>query len=261
MKTLGELGRAGESLAELGVICMHGHFGRYSHTIADVTAAGLVRMMDRVGVKAMMLSHMQCMAWSVRQGNDELLAAMQAYPGRLLGYVVLSPVLGDVTAEMARCVGLGFSGLKLHNGNGFSYTDPAYAGALAIANERQMPVLFHTWGEASVFAMTRTLAAAYPKANFIMAHAGTGGAEAEYGRIAREVANVYLDTCYSVGPRGLVERLVTGAGADKVLFGSDCYFYGFTQQIGKVLGANLPEPVKRQVLAGNAARLLAQVAR
>lgn len=259
MTTLSERGRAGEALAEVGVICLHGHFGRYSHTIPDVSAAGLVRMMDRVGVKAIMLSHMQCMAWGVRQGNDEVLAAMRAYPGRLLGYVVLSPVLEDVTAEMERCLAAGFQGLKLHNGNGFSYTHPAYAGALALASEHRLPVLFHTWGAAAEFAEVRKLAAAYPGANFIMAHAGTGGGEAECCRMAREFPNVYLDSCFSQGPRGLVARLVAGAGADKVLFASDCYFYSLTQQLGKVLGADLSDDVKRQLLAGNAARLLALV--
>ncbi|HOQ29210.1 MAG TPA: amidohydrolase family protein, partial [Armatimonadota bacterium] len=141
------------------------------------------------------------------------------------------------------------------------YTDPVYAGALSVANERRMPVLLHAWGAASDFAAIRELAAKYPEASFLFAHSGTGGAEAECIRLAREVPNAYLDLAYSQGPRGLVERLVAGAGAEKVLFGSDCYFFSMTQQIGKVLGADLSDGEKRKILSENALRILERVQR
>lgn len=261
MKTLLERARSGESLADLEIVDMHGHFGRYLHAIPDLTAEGLVRVMDRLGVRSILVSHMQCMSQHTHRGNEEVLTAMRAFPGRILGYAVVWPVDGDTRAEMEWCAAHGFTGLKLHSSNGFAYTDPVYAGALSVANERRMPVLLHAWGAASDFAAIRELAAKYPEASFLFAHSGTGGAEAECIRLAREVPNAYLDLAYSQGPRGLVERLVAGAGAEKVLFGSDCYFFSMTQQIGKVLGADLSDGEKRKILSENALRILERVQR
>lgn len=259
MKTLLERARRGECLADLEIVDMHGHFGRYLQAIPDLTAEGLVRVMDRVGVRSILVSHMQCMSQYARRGNDEVLEAMRAFPGRILGYAIVAPFEGDPAAEVERCAANGFVGLKLHSSNGFAYTDPVYAGALAVANERRMPVLLHTWGAAADFAAVREMAAQYPEASFLFAHSGAGGAEAECIRLAVEVPNAYLDLAYSVGPRGLVARLAAGAGAAKVLYGSDCYFFSMTQQIGKVLGADISEDDKRTILSANARRILGRV--
>jgi len=58
-----------------------------------------------------------------------------------------------------------------------------------------------------------------------------------------------------------VEYLVDGAGIDRVVFGSDCYFYSFTQQLGKIMGAKLDDAAKQQLLRGNAARILGRIQR
>ena len=44
----------------------------------------------------------------------------------------------------------------------------------------------------------------------------------------------------------MVTELPYGVGPEKVVWGSDCYFYSEAHQIGKVLGAALPEEVKAQ---------------
>ena len=85
MKTILERARAGECLADLGIIDMHGHVGRYHFPIADLSVAGLLRVMDRLGVKQLFLSHIQCEAMHAREGNDELMAMLEAYPDRLMG--------------------------------------------------------------------------------------------------------------------------------------------------------------------------------
>lgn len=256
MSSLLERARRGEPLADVGIIDAHGHLGRYRFAIPEPTPAALVATMDRIGVRTIICSHMSCMQGDVRRGNGEVLAAMRAHPGRIEGYVTLWP--GDaeqVKAETERCLAEGFTGVKLHTSSGFAYTDPAYAPALAIAAERRLPVLFHTWADEQAFAQLRTLAAEYPGAPLLLAHAG-GGKPDEYVRIAREFENVYLDPCMSLAPRGLIERLVTEAGAEKVVWGSDAIFLNMAQQIGRVLGAKISEQDKRKVLSENARKLL-----
>ncbi len=111
-----------------------------------------------------------------------------------------------------------------------------------------------------MFSQVRTVAEKFPRANLLLAHAGSNKVE-EYVKIARELENVYLDLCMSAAPRGLVERLFGEAGADKVVWGSDATFLNMAQQIGKVLGAKLSDEDKRKLLSANARRILEQVER
>jgi hypothetical protein len=125
-----------------------------------------------------------------------------------------------------------------------------------------LPVLLHTWGGANdKLREVRELAERYRRAPLILAHAGAAGSEQTFISLAREVPNVYLDLALSVAPRGIVERLVRGAGAERVTYGSDCCFLSLTHQIGKVLGAHVTEAEKLLVLGGNARRILGAVER
>ena len=261
MTSLLERGRRGETLADLDVIDMHGHLGRVGFAVPDQSAEGLVAVMDRIGVKSILCSHVRCMFGRVDVGNRAVLEAMRAAPGRILGYVIVWPAEGDrVRAETARCIDDGFTGIKLHNSNGFPYTEPAYEPALEIANDRRLPVLLHTWGTDEMFSQVRTIAEKFPRLNLLLAHAGSSRVE-EYVKIARELENVYLDICMSATPRGLVERLFAEAGHDKVVWGSDATFLNMAHQIGKVLGARLSDEDKRKLLSANARRILEQVER
>lgn len=254
MSALLAAGLAGRPITDFDILDLHGHIGRIGFALPDLSIEGLVRQMDRVGVKSIVVSHMHCMSPNVVHGNREVLAAMRAFPGRILGYISLWPS-PDITAETAWCIEQGFTGIKVHNCNGFPINHPGYDGSYALANEHRLPILFHTWGGAKEFAQIRELSARFPETSLLLAHAGSANAES-YIAIARECHNVYLDTAFSRSPRGLIERLVAGAGVEKVVWGSDAYFYAQSCQIGKVLGAKISDEEKRLVLSGNAERIL-----
>lgn len=259
MKTLLDRGRDGECLAGLDITDLHGHLGRYAFGIPDLSVARVVAGMDRLGVARTLMSHMRCMSPDTAWGNEEILAAMRAFPGRILGYASAWPVsAGAVRDEIARRLDQGFTGVKLHNTAGFPYTDPAYAPAFELANARRMPVLLHTWGGPAEFAQIRELSTTWPDTSLLLAHAGSAD-EAGYIAVARDCPNVYLDTTFSASPRGLVRRLVDGAGADRVVWGTDVLFLNQAQQIGKILGADLPEETKRAILSNNARRILERI--
>ena len=260
MSTLLQRGRNGESLADVGMIDIHGHLGRFSFCIPDLSSQGMVDVMDRLGVASTVCSSMQSMGTEVESGNREVARAMLGHPGRILGYAALWP--GDplkARDEARRCFDLGFVGLKLHNATGFTYTDPGFAMALALADESRRLVLLHTSGQDDEFAQVRLLAERYPQAAFVLGHAGAAGTECEYGRLAREFDNVHLDTCMSAPPRGIVERLVAAAGVDKILWGSDVLFLNQAHQLGKVLGARIPDEGKIRILATNARGILGRI--
>jgi len=256
-----ERGRQGEALAGVGMIDVHGHLGRTNFCIPDLSPRSLVAAMDRIGVASVICSPIRVFGTHVEVGNREVLKAATAFPGRILGYVGLWPAdAAEARAEAERHLDRGFVGIKLHNSSGFSYTDAGYAEALAAANERRMILLLHCWGKEEEFAEARQLSAAYPDLSIILAHTGSQR-EDGYVKIAHECENVHLDLCLSLSRRGLVERLVAGAGVEKVLWGSDALFLSMTHQVGKVLGARLSEDEKVQVLAGNARRLLDRIQR
>ncbi len=258
MKSLLEYGRAGVSLDEFDVVDMHGHLGQYAFHIADLSADGMVRVMDRLGVAATLVSHMRCMSIETERGNREVLAAMQAHPGRILGYIICWPTAAaEVRDVVERWLAAGFTGIKLHNSVGYSYADPAYAPAYEIANAQRLPILFHTWGEDHVLAEIRQQAERYPEASFILAHAGCGNVEG-YLAMARACPNVYLDLTLSRAPRGLLEHFVAEAGAERIVWGSDIYFLSQTQQLGKVLGAKISDDDKLRILSANAKEILAR---
>ncbi|TWT32979.1 amidohydrolase family protein [Blastopirellula retiformator] len=59
---------------------------------------------------------------------------------------------------------------------------------------------------------------------------------------------------------GIVEMGVRLLGAERVIFGSDAPGRSFSSQLGKVLGAELPQEQKRQILYDNFAKLMAPIA-
>ena len=256
MNTLLASGREGRPISGIEMIDMHGHFGRIGHAVPDLSPAGIVDVLDRLGVRSIICSHMCCMSHEARHGNRELLSAMQAYPGRILGYISLWPWSAEeVRAEVEWGLQAGFSGIKMHNVNGFPYTDDALVPAYQLAEEHRLPILFHTWGAAAEFAEMRELARQYPNTPLLLAHAGTGDLSL-YLNLARDHANIYLELAFSLSPRGLVEQLVREVGAEKIVWGSDAYFFNQAQQIGKVLGAKIDDEAKTKILSGNALRIL-----
>jgi hypothetical protein len=261
MSTLLERARHGEPLADLGIIDIHGHLGTTGCPQPFATPAEMVAEMDRLAITAIAVSHSRCVSTGPEHGNERVLDAMRDHPGRILGYVIVHPRSADwVESQMRKYVTAGFIGLKLHSANGFPYTELAYRPALAIANERRMPVLLHTWGERSTLGQCRELSERYPDATFLLAHAGVEN-EAGYIEIANDRENVMLELALSRGPYGLVDRLVGAVGADKVLWGSDCFFMGQAQQIGKVLGAKISDSDKVKLLSTNARRVLDRILR
>lgn len=260
MSTLLDRALKGEPFADLGIIDMHGHLGRFNFCIPDLSPQSVVHAMDRLGVARIVCSSMRSMGMHVESGNREVARAMQAYPGRILGYASLWPAEPqDARDEAQRCFDQGFVGLKLHNSSGFAYTDPGFGAALELADQSRRLVLLHTWGQDGEFDQVRELAARYPQAAFVLAHAGANATEQEYGALAHEFENVCLDLCMSAAPRGIVERLVAAAGVNKVVWGSDALFLSQSHQLGKVLGARVSDDDKIAILSTNAQRILDRI--
>lgn len=239
-------------------IDMHAHLGRFSHAIPSLDPATIVAVMDRMGVKSTVVSHLQCISWDVTWGNAVVLDAMRRFPGRILGYASLFPKdAAFVEQTCTQCVADGFTGFKLHVSNGFQYDDPAYEPAWSVAEAHHLPVLFHTWGDAAQLNSIVQAAHKAPHAYFLLGHSGSSMPQL-YLDAAAQAPNIRLELCTSACTLGLIERLAAAVGANRILWGSDCLFYSMAQQFGRLLGCKLDDASKQMILSTNALELLAE---
>ncbi len=246
--------RLGEMLDGVLIIDAHMHLGEWHQFYMPVCdAAGALRIMDRIGIAAGIASgHGAAVGSDLRAGNDVVIDAVKEFPGRFYGYAVADPNDAEgMAAEIERCAKAGLRAIKIHSYHGKPYDSSEYQPAFEIADSRSWPVLAHSGDDLTVFAR---LAKRYRKIRWVLAHATGGDPEAFCG-LARAHENVFLDTCSSDCAYDAVEALVRGAGAEKVLFGSDAVFLSATQQIGKILFARLSNDQKLQILGLNAARV------
>jgi uncharacterized protein len=259
MKTLLERGRLGESLADCDIVDMHNHLIQGAHPWGEQAADHLVRSMDQSGVRTCLVSSLFCGGFRMEACNELMLQAIRTYPDRLLAYVYVWP--GDAEAvrrEVERRLGQGFTGLKMLVLMGFSYLHGGYAPAFEIANHRRLPVLLHTYGGQAGLDDVPELARRYPEINWVLAHAGAQQVE-HHIRIAREVERAHLELCTSSATYRAVETLYENVPLERIVWGSDDLPLNMSHQLGKVLGARIPEDAKRAILSTNARRLLSDI--
>ena len=98
------------------------------------------------------------------------------------------------------------------------------------------------------------LARRHPAAVLIGAHTGS---DWEIGiRAVRDCKNVSVDLSGFDPTAGVTEMAVRELGAERVLFGSDAGGRSFASQLGKVVGADIPDLAKKLILGENLKRLL-----
>ena len=194
----------------------------------------------------------------VRAINDAVHVLMQDCE-RAQGQAYLNPWLGEkALEELRRCVGLGFTGIKLWLAT--RANDPLNFPIYEAAIDGGLPVLQHCFrmsrGQMRYETLPRDFAEAaqrYPECTFIMAHVAgdfIAGCECVAG-----LGNVCVDISGTYGEKGMVEYAVGRLGAERVLFGTDMPGSDVYHNLGKVKGARVPDEVKEMVLFGNARRV------
>ncbi len=224
---------------------------------------------DRMGIERLCV--FMGMKWSydpspedMRQQNDDVLAALVRWKHRAFGFVYLNPNhLDESIAELERCVASGpMVGVKLWVAR--HCNAPELDPILKRAGELKAIVLQHTYikatgnlpGESTPMELA-DLARRHPRVTIVCGHSG---ADWEIGiRAIRDCPNVYADLCGSDPTAGMTEMAVRELGAHRVLYGSDAGGRSFASQLGKVLGADIPESARNLILGENLKRLLAPI--
>jgi hypothetical protein len=216
----------------------------------------LIAEWDRAGVEKGLISILD--NHDLTGANDRVIAAAQAYPGRIFGFVYLYPPnLEGSLRELERCRQHDcFRGVKLHPANDCYYPfsegfDPLYARI----EELGLPVLWHTGTfPFSSPLQVATVARRFPGSVHILAHFGISEMSWECAPAAELAANVVVDT--SINPIiGLMNDFIERFGPERMLWGSDYPWYDVSYELMKVpfLGSSDAE---RALIAGaNAARI------
>ncbi|NUQ63611.1 MAG: amidohydrolase [Pirellulales bacterium] len=244
----------------------HCHLSGVGGATAEERTSELLRYADRVGIERLVVS--MGVNWShdpspdhVRRQNDDVLRAVEAGKGRVLGFVLLNPKYAQESlAELDRCVHDGpMVGVKLWVA--MKCNDPRIDPIVRRSVELKAPILQHTYfrlggnlaGESSPDDLA-ALAARHPDAIFISAHTGN---DWERGtRAVRAVKNVSTDICGCDPTSYMVDMAVRELGAERVLYGSDAGGRSYASQLGKVYGADITDEEKRLILGLNLRRLL-----
>ncbi|MFT5366567.1 MAG: putative TIM-barrel fold metal-dependent hydrolase [Candidatus Latescibacterota bacterium] len=243
------------------------NFGMYAVNSPEEDARLLIEAAKRSGVEKMVLFSLhttvpreptmnQC-----REANDYALKMQEIAPDVFYSFCYVNPMYpNESVEEIDRCVGEGrMCGIKLWVARRATDLglDPIMERAVAL----DVPVLQHAWekttgnleGESFPWDVA-DLARRHPMSRIIMAHLNGCGLRG-LAAVA-DCPNLVVDTSGGDPESGMVEAAVDMLGAKRVVFGSDAPIRHFAVQLGKTLGTDLSDDVKRDILWNNTVRLL-----
>jgi predicted TIM-barrel fold metal-dependent hydrolase len=250
---------------------VHCHLTSVPGEIPEDRMTELVRFMNRLGIQRVMLSLGYPLVedpspQQLREENDQVLRAVRRWQDRAFGFVYLNPNYVEASLqEFDRCVRDGpMVGVKLWVARrcNAAELDPIVERAVWL----QAPILQHTWlkvngnlpRESTPFDIVE-LAKRHPRAMLICGH--TGGDWERGIRAVRASKNVSVEVAGFDPTSGIVEMAVRELGPERVIFGTDAGGRSFASQLGKVMGAEIPEAARKLILGGNLRRMLAPMLR
>ncbi|HEX3650468.1 MAG TPA: amidohydrolase family protein [Pseudonocardiaceae bacterium] len=243
------------------VIDAHAHAGPYAlFFIPRNSAAEMVAVMDRCGVRTALFSTNLGIQLDATAGNDSAGRIVAEHPERLRGYFVVNP-WQDPDAEIAlRQHDPRFVGIKIHPDlHHYPLTGPRYAGVWEFAESTGRPVLTHTWSgsEYDDLWQLAEVAERHPLANILAGHAGVLRETIDTAiAIAHRFPRIHLEICGSHGHGELIARMVDEVGAGQVVYGSDFPFIDMRAALGRVVFAGLGAAEAELVLGGNMVKLV-----
>jgi uncharacterized protein len=243
-------------LPDLLLYDAHTHIGRNDPDGFKQTAEQLLDRLAQADARAVFFPMHEPDGY--RDANDEVIEVAAAHADRLVAYCRVDPA-HDAVAEATRALDAGARGIKLHpRAEQFTMHHEGVRPLAALAHERNVPILIHAGrGIPALGTDTLTLAADFPDARFILAHAAISDLSWMYARLP-EHPNVLIDTSWW-NPSDLLAVFALVAPG-QVLFASDSP-YGSPVQATVVtlrcaLQAGLDERQVRGVAGETMARLL-----
>lgn len=243
------------------VIDAHTHMGPDSGADMPLSSAeDMIKVMDRENIEMIFCSPHSALH-DPGSANSEIEAVMAKYPDRVKGLYCFNPnyeekFLGNLEDVLNVP---GYIGIKLlPTYHRYPLDGENYVKAMEFANKHKLYVLIHTWGNNDPHNAPRhikMLAEKYPDTTLVMGHSAPGELDKSI-EVVKTHDNVYLDICDIHRHSGIIDKMVSEVGADKVLFGTDMPWYDPNYAIGSVLFSQISDEDKYKILYGNAKRLI-----
>src|SRR4051812_1635016 len=183
-----------EAHGPLELFDAHTHIGANDPDGMKQSPAELLEVMGNAGARAVVFPMHEPDGYP--GPNDVAIAAAASSGGRLVSFCRLDP-RSEPAAEARRCLDPGPVGIKLHTrAERFTMHEPGVREIVAVAHERGVPILIHAGrGIPALGRDTVALAAEFPDARLILAHAGISDL-AWLWHVLPEHPNVFIDTAW-----------------------------------------------------------------
>src|SRR3954452_17275331 len=191
--------------------------------------------------------------------NDVAIAAARESDGRLVSFCRLDP-RSSPAEEARRCLDAGAVGIKLHpRAEQFTMHEPGVREIVAGAHERRVPILIHAGrGIPALGRDTVSLAAEFPDARLILAHAGISDLAWLWHELP-DHPNVFIDTAWWT-PADLIALFALVAPSQIVWASDSPYGLPVTSAFTHarcMLQAGLGAEAMRSIMGEQTARLIA----
>jgi predicted TIM-barrel fold metal-dependent hydrolase len=199
----------------------HTHIGHNDPDGFKQDAATLAERLVQADARALVFPMHEPDGYLDGAANDEVLQAARDHPDRLVAFCRVDPNAGEPAVEEARrALDAGARGIKLHpRGEGFTLGHPIVEQLVALAHERELPMLVHAGrGIPALGTDTVRLTERFQQARIILAHAAISDLSWLW-RVLPDHPNLFIDTAWW-NPVDVV-ALYTQAPPGQVLWASD----------------------------------------
>jgi uncharacterized protein len=250
------------------IVDAHAHLGPWSRfAVADRSLEAYLSVMDHLGIEKAVISHHAGLVGLLEMAAELSEQAYEQSHGRILSYLIFDPNHSDKSLRLIEQAGPKphFAGIKLHPPkHNCPADDDRYRPAWELAVQLRAVILAHTWDRSpehpaqdhSFPDLFERYLAEFPAARFIFGHAGGrwNGFKACL-ELVKKYPNACLDITGDGYMLGRLEHFVREVGSERILYGSDAPWLDPRIPLGEVLGADIDEVDRENILGGNAARL------
>jgi uncharacterized protein len=251
------------------IIDSHFHVGKYAASFVNTEYEdSAIRISKEIGIKKVFAIHTAFLI-DLDFGLKESLKFLKKYPDFAIGALVYNPNHIDKSINIIEdCYGKnGFAGIKMHpEDHDCPINDERYSRLWRIAEDKNIPVLSHTWNpnvpnkkqknaDALLF---EEIINKHPKLKIILGHAGAkDGYYKEVIKMLKRQYNrqIYVDLAGDIFYKGMIELFVKETGSEKVLFGTDIPWTDPAFCLINVLNSDISEADKENIFYNNAAKL------
>lgn len=228
---------------------------RYNGTISNLLELG-----NQYGISKHLIHSVATIPDQVESINNFIARSVDDFPNRLIGFASLHPDMADPATEVARVIGLGLKGIKLHPDFQRFYIDEKKMDRIYSVIEGKLPLLIHTGDQRYDYSSPSRVVPVlerFPRLDVICAHFG-GWSEWDEASQVLAGKRIWVDTCSTFGfvTPDRVKKMIMDFGEDRVIFGSDYPMWNPGDELTMFDKLDLSEQVKNKIFYRNICDLL-----